>query len=89
MRVVNSNYSVGFWPNNSNALNIFEDNKIILTLALPPTKHGCDIINLDSKKERPKGYEYKSDCLIVVTNERERKVYHDGYLIGQVKRKIH
>lgn len=79
-------YEIKFDKNNSNAIQIFKDGKNINSIALPPIEKGCDIINFSDKL--CDGYTFDFDGLILITTKTDRRIYHKGDLIADVKRDL-
>jgi len=79
-------YQIKFDRNNSNIIIISKDDKFINWIACPPIKNGCDLINFGAIIN--KGYTYDYDGVVIITNEKERLLYHKGNLIDKIKRQI-
>lgn len=75
---------IKFDKDNSNIILFLKDGRRINSIACPPIKEGCDIINLSDKIY--KGYNFNNDSLILITTEIERKLYHKGILIAETNR---
>lgn len=74
-----------FDNSNSNVILFKKDGKRIYSIACPPIKKGCDVINLT--EDLCKGYKFNTDSFILITSETERKLYYKGDLITETKRK--
>jgi hypothetical protein len=77
-------YTIKFDDTNPNSILFYEGEKLIHMIACPPTLNGCDIIKLGD--DRKCGYVYNFDGLVLLTNPKERKLYHRGELIAKTKR---
>jgi hypothetical protein len=75
---------IKFDKDNSNVILFIKDGKRINSIACPPIKEGCDIINLSGNIYN--GYNFNNDSLILITTEIDRKLYHRGILIAEIKR---
>ena len=79
-------YNICFDNNNPNAIVIRnkENNRIITAIACPPIDSGCDVISFgDTLYE---GYTFNFGGFIIITTPEERKLYHEGILITEIKR---
>lgn len=80
------NYRIKFDDKNSNAIHIYENNKLMHMIACPSIEKGCDII--DFSRSINKKYTHNFDGLILITTKNDRKLYYKGDLIAETKRKI-
>jgi len=88
MEKINYNlYDFEFDKKNSNVVIIKKkgENKIHQMFVCPPIENGCDIINFSGSKIDCH-YEYDFDGLILLTTKDNRKLYHKGNLIAEIKR---
>jgi hypothetical protein len=79
------NYNIRFEDNNPNAIRIEKDGKLVYMIACPPTETGCDLIPLDDKKNSGE-YIFDFKGLVLISNVYTRRIFHEGYLIAEIKR---
>ena len=78
-------YDIKFKKDNSNAILIYKDDKLINMIACPPIEKGCDIINFSDIINE--GYTCNFKGLLLITTPTDRKLYHMGDLIAETQRK--
>lgn len=78
-------YNIKFDRRNTNVVIINDKNgKNINYFVYPPIKCGIDIVNYSNKQI--KNYIYDFDGLVIITTEKERKLYYKGELLDSIER---
>lgn len=76
-------YYIKFDEPNNNLILIYKENKLINTIATPPSNNTIDIINLFDDK-MVTNYEYNFNGLVIITSHKTKTIYHKGTLIDSI-----